>query len=264
MLDTVKKYGKLALVGLLLALAGYGIGRYAQPAKVVTKTETHEVKVRDEEYTRQQVTAARAEWERTSHTTTVHTVVVTKPCPPPTTEPYECKPPCATDCSKCPSQTVSDTTTTDSTTHEGGSTNTNTTTTDHGTSHTTDTTNTTTTTTTTNGAPQRWTLALIADATVFDGPKLSFTPTYGAALGYKLFGPLDASLAVYTDKSAVASLSLDLGKNWYVSADAGSKFNKLDPFYGGTVGYHLFGPVWVSAWGTSQRTAGISARFQVR
>jgi hypothetical protein len=37
------RYFQISVVSLLLLGAGYGIGRFAQPAKVITKVETHEV-----------------------------------------------------------------------------------------------------------------------------------------------------------------------------------------------------------------------------
>ncbi len=252
----------VALVGVLSFFAG---------AKLMPETETvvdhQEVKVRDEEYTRQQVALARAQWERDTHTTSTTTVVVSKPCPPPTTEPYSCKPPCATDCSKCPSQTVSSTTTTTTDTHETGSSNSSTTTTDHGTSHETDTTHTTTTTTTKPaGSSGNWGglhLAGVASLTLLN-KSLTLTPSYGVGLNKDLVGPLSIGAMVYTDKTLTASLNLALGKDWSVSAGLASRLN--DPLrvsYGGGVDYRLFGPVSVGVWGYSDRTAGVSASISL-
>jgi hypothetical protein len=220
-------------------------------------TTTHEVQVRDEEYTRQQVALAKAEWARTTHSTT--TTVVVKPCPPPTTEPYTCKPPCATDCSKCPSQTVSTTTTTDTVEH--GSSNSTTTTTDHGTTHTNTTTD--THTVVTNKAASNWTMSAVASLTLHDGAERVATPNYALSIGYKLIGPLSLSAAAYTDKTVVGSLNLDVGR-FSVSADAGTSWEEPKLFYGGTLSYRVLGPVWVGVWGTNDRAFGLSASFAVK
>lgn len=260
-IDAIKKYLKLILAVALLIAAAFAVGRYTKPDKVVV--DKVEVKVRDEEYTRQQVASAKAQWDRDSHSVSTTTSTVIKPCPPPTTDAYTCKPPCATDCSKCPSQVVSSTTTTTTDTHEHGTSSSNTATNEHGTSHETDTTHTTTTTTNNEGL-KNWSLSLIASGALSDGKKLGFTPTYGAAFGYKLIGPLSTSVSVFTDKNLIAGLNLGLGKNWSVSAEAGSKFAPIKPFYGGTVGYRLLGPVWLGVWGYSDKSFGLSASFTVK
>lgn len=38
-METLQKYAKIGLVGLLLLALGYGLGRYIQPAKIETKIE---------------------------------------------------------------------------------------------------------------------------------------------------------------------------------------------------------------------------------
>jgi hypothetical protein len=249
----------VALVGVLSFFAG---------AKLMPETvvDHQVVQVRDEEYTRQQVALARAEWERDTHTTSTTTVVVSKPCPPPTTEPYSCKPPCATDCSKCPSQTVSSTTTTTTDTHETGSSNSSTTTTDHGTSHSTETTHTTTTTKPPESSSSWGGLHLqgVASLNLLDSGKLALSPSYGIGLSKDLVGPLSISAMVYTDKSLTASLDLKLSERWSVSGGVASRID--DPLrisYGGSLDYRLFGPVSIGVWGYSDRTAGVSANISI-
>lgn len=261
-METIKKYLKYILLAAVLAGGAFTAGRYSKPDKVVK--DTIEVRVKDEEYTRQMVAQARAQWTKDSHSTTTTTSVVVKPCPPPTNDPYSCKPPCATDCTKCPSQTISSTTTTTTDTHATGSSTTTVVEKEKDVKHETDTKHTTTTTTNNEGDYRNWRLSLVASSILFDGSKLSFAPTYGASVGYKLLGPLNLSAAIYTDKKTTASLGLDLGKNWSVSADAGSKFDRFSLFYGGTMSRRILGPIWLSAWGTSEKVFGLSASFSVR
>lgn len=259
-MDTIKKYFKLLLLAVILVAGAFAAGRYSTQTKVVTTTT--EVKVRDEDYTKQKVEEARAQWVKYTHTTTTTNSIILKPCPPPTTEPYSCKPPCGTDCSKCPMQTISTNTTTTTDTHSSGSSSSNATTNTHGTSHEATTSNTATTTQPAS-SPSKWSLSLRASADLYDGSKLLFAPTYGASVGYKLLGPLDLSIAAYTNKKVVGSLGLDLGKNWSASVDVGTSLTVFKPFYGGTVGRRVLGPVWVSAWGTSETAFGLAASFRV-
>ncbi len=254
----VKWIALIILVGALGFLAG---------SKLMPETIVDHQTVKDEEYTRQQVALAKAQWERDSHSTSTTTTVILKPCPPTTTEPYSCKPPCATDCSKCSSQTTSTTTTTTTDTHEHGTTDSSTTTTDHGTTHETDTTH-----TVTKPAGSTWSgfrVSGIASLSLLGDSKLTLTPNYGVGLSKNILGSLSLGAAVYTDKTATASLSLGLNKKWSVSATAGMYFTDISAhnfrsaFYGGSLDYRLLGPVSVGVWGYSDRTAGVSASFTV-
>ena len=244
-MDTVKKYSKLILIAAVIAAASFGVGRYATPAKTVTNTV--QVKVRDEEYTKQRVADAKKQWTKDLHKTTVTTAKVIKPCPP----------------TGGGTQVIESTTTTTTDLHSAGTSDTHVASNEHGTAHETDTTH-TTITPVDSGKSSTWSLSLIASGTFFNGKDLTFAPTYGASVGYRLLGPVNLSVAAYTNKQIVGSLGLELGKNWEVGIDAGTSFTKLHPFFGGTVSRRLVGPVWISAWGTSETAVGLAASFKVR
>lgn len=258
---------KWLLLVLVASALSFGIGYKLMPVEKTTVT------VKDEDYTRQEVTkaiaAAREEWEKTTHTATTTTTFIKVPCPAPTTEPSVCKPPCATDCTKCPSQIISSTTTT------------TTDTTEHGKKDTTSTTETTSTThdvkhettTTTVKPADTWMKSIhvsgIASLSLLGDAKLTLTPSYGIGISKDIIGPLSLGASVYTDKTVLANVSLDLGKDWSVSAGAGMHFADISSknlsgiFYGGSVDRRLLGPIWVGVWGYSDRSGGVSASFTI-
>lgn len=270
LMDTMKKWVKLGLIGLLLAGGGYAAGWFAKPeqVKTVTVEKKVEVLVKDEAWAQQRIEEYKSTHkdEFTVHTHSTTTVSV--PCPQPPLEPGDtCKPPCATDCSKCPKQVITTTTDTDehhnvTDTHSGGAT-TNTT----GTTHTTDTihTDTQTTTTVTNHTDplRNWQMGVRADLKLFD-KKLALTPNYGLTIGHKLLGPTALSATLYTDKTLTASLSLSL-KSWLVSADASTNLTNIaKPNFGGSLERRILGPLAIGVWGNSSGVLGARASFDIR
>jgi hypothetical protein len=264
MYDTIKKYLRLALAALLIAAAAFAAGRFTKPEKVVTVTDTKEVKVRDEEYTQKKLDEYRKSVEVQLKVATHTETKVLQPCPSAPVPDGTCKAPCATDCSKCPMQVISIITDTTKSRDSNTTTQNNSSTDTKDTSHETDTTHTVSTTTTTSGDGQSWRMSLIATGTLLDGGQLQFTPTYGAYIGHKLLGPVDLGVSFYTDKSAVGSLSLNM-HSWALSAGAGAKFSNLSsPYFKGELSRQLLGPVWLSLWGTSTKTFGVAASFSVK
>jgi len=242
------------MIAIVIFAVAFAVGRFTGGKKVET------IKVRDEVWTQQQVASAQREWERATHKVQVKVEKVLVPCPQPPAPADGCKPPCAQDCNACPKQTIetTTTTTTDTTAHGSGSSTTTTTTTDtvHETEHTT---------ITTGGGlglfgAKGLRLSLSATAGVQSFSK--FTYGFGAGLNYGLLGPVGVGAAVYTDKSVIGSLTLNLGK-WDASADIGVRWDALKPFYGGSVSRQLLGPVHLGAWGYSDKSFGLSASFTI-
>lgn len=259
MSTSTKQYLYFIVALLVTGAGGFASGRYSKPTKVVK--DTVEVRVLDEAYALQRIEEAHAQWVRDSHTTITTSSVVMQPCPPPSTDPIACKPPCATDCTKCPTQTISTTTTSTTDTHTTSATSGTTTTNAQGVSHTASSTHTTETTTNEGG---NWELTLTAESTLFEDKRLVFTPSYSVSVGRKLLGPIDLALTVSTSKTVTGSLGLSLGKSWHTSIDVGTPFETWAPSYGGTVSRYLLGPIWVSGWGTNRGVFGVSVSFVIQ
>lgn len=268
--DSIKRFIKLALAAVVIALIAFGAGWYAKPkeVKTVTKTDivTKMVTVRDEEYTQQRIEQYK-QTHRDEFTVVKHqTKKVLVPCADTPAPEGMCKPPCATDCSQCPKQVIEETT--DTTEHHDQTTDTqvSTQTDTQGSSHTesqTDTKiHTETTTTFADGSVGDWSLSLRGAVSVFD-TKLKLDPIYGVEVGRKLFGPLYIAGSIYTDKRAELTAQL-LTKDWDIEVGVGSKYDALKPYYAGSVDRRLLGPLWVGAWGNSEPMLGVRLSFLVK
>lgn len=103
-------------------------------------------------------------------------------------------------------------------------------------------------------------LTVSAELGLVEDLKLVNKPSYSLGLSKDLFGPVSIGVTASTDKTLLASLQVDLGKDWAVAASAGARWTDLTkPFYGGSVDRRILGPVWVGVWGYSDRSGGISA-----
>lgn len=154
----VPSFLKWLLLVILLVTAAFFGGRYSKPAEV--KVDRVEVKVHDEEYVQSRI-AQYKETHKDEFTVQTHSVTtIVKPCPTAPVPDGGCKAPCATDCSKCPSQTIN--TTTDTTEHHNSSSTTTggTTTNTNIATHDTDTTH--VVTTTKNNVKPDWHLGVAA------------------------------------------------------------------------------------------------------
>ena len=253
-------WGQKALIVLVLVGAAFLTGRFT--AGKTTTIVHDEVKVRDEEWTKQQVASAQREWERATHKVEVHTITVVKPCPQPPAPADGCKPPCATDCSKCPSQVISDTTTTTTDTTSHGSSSNTTTDTSHGSSHETDTTHDTTTIVQGGGLGlfgtkgMHLTLGLSGGAANWTSPT-KLTSAFFLGVDYTVIGPLGAGIVLTTDKDIIASGILTLGR-WSILPSAGVRWGEFKPYYGGQLDYRFWGPLQLGAWAYSSKAAGLS------
>jgi len=103
----------------------------------------------------------------------------------------------------------------------------------------------------------KWDVTVGVSGTM-DLKTMKLSESFGATLGTSLWGPFGASVGVDSTKTVTLSLDMDF-HNFSISADVGSSFLNLSPFYGGSVGHRIIGPVWLSAFAYSNGTAGLGA-----
>jgi len=106
-MTTIQKVlGGIAAVALIFA-GGYGTAMYTRPAEIIEKVTIKEVKIQDEAWAQTKIEEYKIAHKEEFTVTKWKKTIVQVPCPNVPAPADGCKPPCATDCNKCPSQVIS-------------------------------------------------------------------------------------------------------------------------------------------------------------
>lgn len=185
------RYVQMVVVALVIFAGGYGTALLTRPTKVVEKDVIHEVKVVDEELVQKRVNEYVTTHKDNYTVVKVIDRKVLVPCPSAPAPSGGCKPPCATDCSKCPTKVIDEHETDTEHHHDTGSSTGTDTTNTHDVVHETDTKDETKTKVTTYSKPQWmvWGSAGI-NGKAFSGSNVSGPLVWGAEIDRRLVGPV--------------------------------------------------------------------------